>query len=310
MPTNKDRRPRTVRSRLLALKRAEIVLHGCREILDDAKSWLIRADRIGPEAVNKLIKETEKTRRKADSTLVAQQKTASLFPLRQIPMEIDWSAITGDSNDDCPVISGVSQARISTRGTPIDLPGDSDTEWGYDAALYDPPTGSYHSLMYKHWIRDKTHWYSADMVDMLWVLSHLGYEIPAPQCKGTIHYEANISVLVSAFTSAEISLLSDELLVQETPDAVADNLPPRTYEAYKKSYGQLNFTSTEFKTLDASVTGSYRVKKGKKSRVWFGISGICSALDGFAGTNGYCYLMVKPVSGETKPGVKYAFVPD
>jgi len=311
MPTNKDRRPKIVKSRLLALKKAETMLVGYRDLLSDSRAWLDRADRIDPKAGANLFKAFEKARTAREGVLVSQQRAvADLLPVKEVPVPFDWSRIQDIFRPKCQTFRGLAQTRFSIVGTPIELPSDSDTEWGYDATLFDPPSGSYQSLMYKHWIRDKTHWYSSDTIDMMWVISHLGYEFPAPQCNGTMSYEANLSMIVSAFISAEWGLLSDELLVQEVADAAANPSAPATFESYGRSFGQLNFTSTDFRTLNAVITGSFKVESGKKSRVWFGISGICSALDGFAGTNGYCYLMVKPASGETQPGVKFAFVPD
>ena len=311
MPTNKDRRPKLVKSSLLAQKKAETMLVGYRDLLRDSQAWLARADRIDPKLGTKLFNFFEKARAAEEGVLVAQQKAATArLPVKEVSIAIDWSRIPDIFRDKCQTFRGVAQTRFSVVGTPIELPSDSDTEWGYDATLFDSPSGSYQSLMYKHWIRDKTHWYSVDTIDMMWVISHIGYEFPAPQCNGTMIYEANISMIVSAYISAETGLLSDELLVQEVANVAANPSAPATFETYGRSFGQLNFTSTDFRTLNAVVTGSFKVKSGKKSRVWFGISGICSALDGFAGTNGYCYLMVKPASGETQPGVKYTFVPD
>jgi hypothetical protein len=311
MPTNKDSRPKIVKSRLLRLKKAETMLVGYRDLLSDSRAWLARADRIDPKIGAKLFKFFEKERAAAEKVFVAQQTAATaLLPVKEVPIPIDWSRIPDIFRDRCQTFRGVTQTRSAVVRSPLELPSDSDTEWGYDATPFDSPSGSYESLMYNHWIRDKTHWYSVDTIDMMWVLSHLGYEFPAPQCNGTMNYEANLSMIVSAYISAETGLLSEELLVQEVADAARNPSEPATFEAYGRSLGQLNFTSTDFRTLNAAVTGSFKVKSGKKSRVWFGISGICVALDGFAGTNGYCYLMVKPASGETQPGVKYTFVPD
>jgi hypothetical protein len=311
MPTNKDRRPKVVKSRLLRLKKAETMLVGYRDLLSDSRAWLARADRIDPELGAKLFKLFEKERTAAEKVFAAQQSTAAArLPAKEVPIPVDWNRIPDIFLDRCQTFRGVTQTRPAVVSTPLKLSSDSDTEWGYEATSFDSPSGSYQSMMYKHWMRDKTHWYSVDAIDMMWVLSHFGYEFPAPQCNGIMNYEANLSMIVSAYISAETGLLSDELLVQEVADASRMPSAPATFEAYSRSFGMLDFVSTDFRTLNAVVTGSFRVNSGKKSRVWFGVSGICVALDGFAGTNGYCYLMVKPASGETQPGVKYTFVPD
>jgi hypothetical protein len=310
MPTNKDQPLEKVESKLLSLKRSQTKLACYRELLSDSRAWLARADRLIPEGGTKVLKALEAARTSAEKTFTAQQLIETpLQPVKEVLVPIDWSRIPDVTVDQCHTFRGVAQTRFSIVGTPIELPSDSDTDWEFDATLYDPPSRSYQSLMYKHWMQDKTHWYSFDTIDMMWVLSHLGYEFPAPECDGTMSYEANLSLIVSAFISAEIGLLSDELLVQEIPDSGANPSAPGTFEAYSRSFGQLNFSSTDYKTLDAVITGSFKVHAGKKSRVWFGISGICTALEGYAGTNGYCYLMVKPATGESQPGVKYAFVP-
>ena len=311
MPTNKDPRPKTVKSRLLALKKAETILAGYKDLLNDSKHRIARAGRLTPGDDVKLRKALQKAKTSAEQTVAAQKSTAAaLLPKWEVYNPIDWTRVPDIHLHRCQTMRGISQTRFSILGTPIELPSVSDTEWGYDATIYDSSSGSYQSLMYEHWIVDHTHFYSFDSFDMMWLISHLGYEFPAPQCNGTMNYEANLSMIVTASVSAESGLLSDELLLKEIPDAGANPSAPATFEAYSRSFGQLNFTSTGHRTLDAVATGSFKVAAGKKSRVWFGISGICTALEGYAGTNGNCYLMVKPASGETQPGVKYAFVPD
>jgi hypothetical protein len=164
--------------------------------------------------------------------------------------------------------------------------------------------------MFKHGINDVTHYLQVDVIDQFWVMHHTGYDFPAPRCNGTMNYEGNLQLYVSALDNAEAGSLIEDVLLKEIPDIGAVPGAPATYEGYDRLLGQLTFTSTGYKSLVIPVSGSFRVRAGNRSRVWFGVAGLCTALEGYVGTNGWAYLMIKNPPGESQPGIKYAFVPD
>jgi hypothetical protein len=207
----------------------------------------------------------------------------------------------------CPTISGVTSTRFLIVEDIIEWPDDNDTEWNYDGRFYDV-YGSYYSLMFDHWMRDHTHWYSVDALDLMWVISHYGFQFPAPPCDGTLYYEADLRLIVSAFINADdgTGVLLVDLLSHEQPVAGS---APGSFDNYETQLGQQVFTSTDFKSDGFLVTGSFEVEKDQTSVLWFGLATLVSAKGGFAGTNGWSYLMVAPPPGETQPGVKYTVVP-
>lgn len=204
--------------------------------------------------------------------------------------------------EECPTLEGVTKSRCLVPEVYIETKDDNDTESNYVGTFYDSP-GGFLSFMFDHWLLDKTHWYSFDSLDLEWVISHYGFDFPAPECDGVCNYTADISLLVSAYINAESSglLLVDLLLEEQQIKGAA----PDGYDGYSKHLLQQRFTSTNYKSEGLIVTGSFDVKAGEQSRLWFGISTLVSALEGQAGTNQWSYLMIKRPPGESQYGIKY-----
>lgn len=317
-------RHRNTGSKLASLKRTEC---DCRMLLGMLQNADRFANRIKARDKNTdveaLIKKIEKRRDdagdKLEKAIIAAAKTTtntakpvrSLFRYYEIDKFhaswLDRFPHTATEASDCSETTGIAQTRYLVPERYLELPDDNDTTWNYTTSFWDVP-GSYFSLMYEHWMRDQTHWYSFDSIDLMWVISHYGFGFPKPECDGTLHYEANLQLITSARVEADTGglLLVDLMLHEQTTGGAA----PATFETYQTRIGQQSFLSTKFQSDPYIVGGSMRVKAGVEGRLWFGLATLVSAKDGIAGTNGWSYLMVKPPINADVPGIRYRIVPD
>jgi hypothetical protein len=310
-------------SRFSELKRAEARLRAYEQLFSNLKLTIETITTFTPEhAPSTLLGRLEKGRDAAYRKYMSERKkTASVQtprfsaagaqsemreyrPYQNVDAVLEWVR----RMKACSAYDGVSRTRYLVPEVTIEAPSDDDTDWNYDAQFFDEPSGGYYSLMFNHWMRDHTHLWSWDDVDLMWMISHYGFEFPAPDCDGTLIYDAETSLVVSSFINADSAgALVIDYLLHEQPTA---GPPPGTMEDYGTQVGQQVFIATEFRNSQVAIAGEMRVKKGKKSRLWLGLASQCAAKGGIAGTNGPSYLMIGPPIGESQPGVRYRIIPD
>jgi hypothetical protein len=305
-------RKKNAPSKLVGLKRAEASLSVYKDAFSNLKGFVDAVTDLTEEhAPAAVVNQLEKGRTAAYRKYIAEcEKAAAIETPKPMLQPERYQTDLGGFNTIgkwIDVQEGISRTRMLVPEVIIGRAGQNDTDRNYDATFYDPADMGFLSLMFRFWMRDYTHWYSVDEPDSVWVLSHYGFEFPAPDYDGWLIYDAETRLILSSYINADSAgVLQVDYLAHEQPVGGA---PPSTFESYGRHVGQRTFVTTGFANLSFSIQGKMRVEQGQRSRLWLGVATLASAKGGVAGTHGWSYLRVEPPTGESQAGVRYRIAP-